>query len=136
MREIDPIDLLDRIMRVLIAGDRNWQDRPTIAKFVARLPQGTTIIEGEARGADSIARDCALDVGLSVERYPANWNKYGRAAGYIRNQQMLDEGRPDLVAFFHQNLSESRGTKNMVRIAIKANIPVMNGSTYAIIKAV
>ena len=55
--------------------------------------------------------------GFEVEDYPANWNLHGRAAGPIRNKQMLDEGKPDIVYAFHPNISESKGTKDMVRQA-------------------
>src|SRR3972149_6405940 len=103
-------------MRVLICGDRNWTDVRTIRSWIAGLQEWgyTTLIEGEARGADSIARDEAILAGIKVLPFPANWAKYGRAAGPIRNQQMLDEGQPDLVVAFHNDIDNSKGTKNMV----------------------
>ncbi len=111
-------------MRVLICGGRDWQSIEPMRAFIALLPPGTTIIEGEARGADSMARELARERKLTVERYPADWATYGRAAGPIRNKQMLD-AEPDLVVAFHPNLSESKGTANMVSLARKKGVPVI-----------
>lgn len=80
----------------------------------------TTIIEGEAKGADTLARLFGETIGIPVEKYPADWSKHGKAAGPIRNKQMLDEGKPDLVIAFM--FPDSRGTANMVKQAEKAGI--------------
>jgi hypothetical protein len=64
------------------------------------------------RGADTLAGIIAEQIGLQVEVYPADWNRHGQAAGPIRNQQMLDQGRPDIVLAFHANISQSKGTKD------------------------
>lgn len=61
---------------------------------------------------------------MNVEKYPADWEKYGKVAGPIRNQQMLDEGKPDVVYAFTDDLSNSRGTADMCRRANKAGVPV------------
>lgn len=71
-----------------------------------------------------MAKAVAQSQGYTVESYPADWKRYGRAAGPIRNRQMLEEGKPDLIIAFHSNLAESRGTANMVKIARKAGIEV------------
>jgi hypothetical protein len=52
----------------------------------------------------------------------ANWEKYGKAAGPIRNQEMLEFGKPNLVLAFHNDIANSKGTKHMVSIAEKAGI--------------
>lgn len=57
--------------------------------------------------------------------FPAKWKEFGRAAGPIRNQQMLDEGKPELVLAFHDDLENSKGTKDMVGRAMKADLPVI-----------
>jgi hypothetical protein len=62
-------------------------------------------------------------LGLRVEEYPAQWHRYGQAAGPIRNQEMLKTGI-HLVLAFHPNLSESKGTKDMVTRAASAGVPV------------
>lgn len=82
-----------------------------------------TIIHGAARGADTIADICAQLLGYEIERYPANWDEHGRAAGPIRNQEMLDTGI-DLCIAFHYDLSNSKGTANMIRRCERAGIPV------------
>lgn len=111
-------------MRVLVCGDRKWWDGLTIQRELLKLGSGTTIIEGEARGADTLARLVGESLGWPVERFPAEWDRYGKAAGPIRNQQMLSEGKPDLVLAFHVDINSSRGTADMVRRAEKAGIPV------------
>jgi len=83
-----------------------------------------TVIEGEATGADTLARETAKLLDLPFEPYPAQWEKYGRAAGPIRNSQMLLEGKPNAVVAFHTNLAQSKGTANMVNQARKAGLPV------------
>ena len=114
-------------MRVLVCGDRNWTDEDFMRQWLhdamVFLP-GDIVIEGEARGADSVARNIALSLGLEVLRFPAQWNTHGRAAGPIRNIQMLKEGKPDLVLAFHDDIAESKGTKHMIQIAQKAGVEV------------
>lgn len=102
-------------MRVLVCGDRNWVDKEAIRRELSTITNLEVVIEGEASGADSLAREVAEEMGVPVEKYPAEWGKYGKAAGPIRNTQMLDEGNPDLVLAFHNNIAESKGTKNMVK---------------------
>jgi hypothetical protein len=109
-------------MRVLFCGDRHWTSRHVIYRWMVKV-KPTVVIEGEARGADRIAREVADSLGIPVERYPANWSQYHRAAGPIRNKQMLVEGKPDLVLAFHDDLNSSKGTKNMVTLAQKAGVP-------------
>lgn len=70
----------------------------------------TTIISGACRGADRLAVMWAKSVGVPVEEYPANWGRYGKAAGPIRNLQMLKDGKPDLVVAF----SGGHGTLHMM----------------------
>jgi len=109
--------------RILICGDRNWTDVETIENFVKSLPPDTVIIHGECRGADSIADKAAKEHGLTVETFSAKWEKYGDAAGPIRNRRMLVEGKPDRVVAFHDDLSKSRGTADMLKQARKQRVP-------------
>lgn len=114
-------------MKFLFCGDRNWNDIEyilTVMQVLQEVFGDFTVIEGEANGADSISRECAIELGLLVEKYPADWNKFHRAAGPIRNQQMLTEGNPDGVLAFHNDLKSSKGTKNMVDISMKIGLPV------------
>lgn len=111
-------------MKVLVCGDRFWEDRGFLEATLDALGPFDLLIEGEARGADTMAREWAISRGVPYKPFPANWDKYGKAAGPIRNQQMLDEGQPDLVVAFHNSLDTSRGTKDMVKRANAAGIPV------------
>lgn len=109
--------------RVLVCGDRNWSDKALIRGYLAGM-KIDVVIEGEARGADRFGFLVARELRIDVLPFPAKWDEYGRAAGVIRNQQMLDEGKPTLVLAFHDNIYSSKGTKDMVKRANKANIPV------------
>ena len=79
------------------------------------------IISGMAKGVDSLAVDWAIVHWCNVEEYPANWKKYGKAAGFIRNKQMLVEGKPDVVLAF----PGGRGTASMVALAKEAGVKVI-----------
>jgi len=108
-------------MRVLVCGSRHFNDKE-LMEDVLKQWNISCVVEGEARGADTLAREYAERHGLDVLPFPALWDKHGRAAGPIRNHQMLTEGRPDLVvAFLAPN---SRGTKHMIEIAQKAGVEV------------
>ena len=111
-------------MRVLVCGSRHFNDYEWLERELngLKLESGTTIINGGARGADTLAGRFAKAYAYSEECYPADWNTHGRRAGPIRNHRMLREGKPDLVVAFIA--PDSRGTKHMVEISRKAGIPV------------
>lgn len=124
-------------MRVLICGGRDftgWKQFRNRLEEIAyeRFPRSpedelgnflyeVVIIHGGAKGADSLADRWAVWNLCPVEAFPADWEGYGRPAGVIRNQRMLDEGRPDLVIAF----PGGRGTADMVWRARKASIKVI-----------
>ena len=116
-------------MRVLICGGRDFDDYHSFwysmndisDKFDFDNKQPITIIQGGAKGADAFARTYAIECGFELENYEANWSKYGPGAGPIRNQQMIDEGKPDLVIAF----PGGKGTADMIRRARKAKIKVI-----------
>lgn len=107
-------------MKVLVCGSRHFNDYATLHREFEAIRGIPEIIEGEARGADRLAAEWAERKGISVRRFPANWDLHGKAAGAIRNTQMLEEGKPDLVVAFWDG--ESRGTKHMIDIAQKAGV--------------
>jgi predicted Rossmann-fold nucleotide-binding protein len=115
-------------MKVLICGGRDFTDRSLFYSTMDDLSeeldfdgnQPITIIEGGARGADTLAREYAEESGWGLEEYPADWKKDGRRAGYVRNTKMLEEGRPDVVVAF----PGGKGTAMMVDIAKRAEVPV------------
>lgn len=116
-------------VRALICGDRRWDDPTVIRALIRGIAEiygadNVTIIQGAARGADHLAMLAAAHLGLSGEAYPAKWDEHGKSAGPIRNQQMLREGKPNVVFAFHDNIAESNGTKDMVARARRADIPV------------
>lgn len=116
-------------MRVLVCGSRDFTDRRIVytvlvgmTYFSFKSDSPVVVIEGGALGADRFAAEWAE--GSNHLRFPADWTKHGKAAGPIRNQTMLDEGKPDIVvAFVNKPLAESRGTADMVRRARKAGVP-------------
>ena len=122
-RGSNPLLPTQKIMIVLICGDRNWADRQKVVARLAAIPDGATIIHGACRGADCIAGEESTRRGFSVKEFPADWEKYGKSAGPIRNDAMLAE-KPDLVIAFHPNLAESKGTADTVRKARAIGIPV------------
>lgn len=108
-------------MKVLVCGSRNFTDYQLLERTLDGFAI-TEIIEGEAKGADRYARIYGEGRGIPVHRFPADWDKYGKAAGAIRNKQMLVEGKPKLVVAFRG--PNSRGTQNMIDQSLKAGLQV------------
>ena len=113
-------------MRVLVCGSRAWPTKKMVHVvldgLLAQYPD-LEVISGMASGADRHAAEWAERHGCLIA-FPADWGTHGRAAGPIRNRQMLDAGRPDLVVAFSDNIATSVGTKDMATIAAQAGIPV------------
>lgn len=107
----------------MICGGRDFLDDEFILdRFLhvhARM-EFTTVITGGARGADTIGNAIGEALGLETRVFPADWNRHGKAAGGIRNAQMLTEGRPDYVMAF----PGGPGTANMIRQSLAARVPV------------
>lgn len=123
-------------MRVLVCGSRDWDDRSAVSAALfgqfalAGDDPDVVVIEGGARGADACAAEWARNFASEHEQYPARWDKHGKAAGPIRNQQMLDEGKPEIVVAFKDRFQRDEigatprgGTEDMVRRAKAAGIP-------------
>lgn len=118
--------------RVLVTGSRNWRDRRTVWLALQgeldRHPEGIVVVHGAARGADDIADRWAwgmYEMGYNVlpEDHPAEWDRFGAAAGHIRNYHMVKLGAAVCLAF---PLEESKGTFGCMELAEKAGIPVIN----------
>ena len=115
-------------MKVLVTGSRVYGDYDKVKDAI--LKSGANIVvHGNAKGADTLAKKVCLAFGLDERRYPANWDKYGLAAGPKRNQQMLDEEHKtnepiDLVLAFP--VEGSIGTYDMMERAKKAGIKVID----------
>lgn len=90
-------------MRVLVCGGRKFNNYKMLCAVLDGLHAKhnfTCVIEGEAKGADRLSRAWASSRKIFVEPYPADWDTYWLGAGPIRNQQMIDEGKPDMVIAF------------------------------------
>jgi hypothetical protein len=114
-------------MRVLITGGRDFDDVEMLNQNLDKLHSElsfTALIHGDASDADRLAGQWAESKGIAVEAHPADWKKFGRAAGPIRNQQLLAEKPGLLVAF-----PGGKGTADMVAKAKKAglNVVVVDG---------
>lgn len=142
---------------LLVTGDRNWQDKEVMAKALnAYAPH--ILIEGEARGADKLSRYWAEEQGYTHlgngnghnlpthakydrKRFvmmPADWDKYGRSAGPIRNRLQAslltwcrEQGARCRVYAFHDAIDESKGTKDMINVCIKSGFDVTLFTTFA-----
>lgn len=110
-------------MKILISGDRKWFDYAKMKKRMLKIPADSVIIQGGARGADTMAGIIARELGMEVIQVNAEWEKYHRAAGVIRNRAMLDM-KPEMVIAFHSNIENSKGTKDCVTEARKRGITV------------
>lgn len=108
-------------MRVLVCGGRNYRDMKSVFASLDGLdPVPSLIVHGGATGADSCAGEWARKRGVVCRVYHADWHKHGRAAGPIRNQKMLDCGKPEMVMAFPGGV----GTADMVRRAKAAGVKV------------
>lgn len=106
--------------RVAVVGSREYPDLVMVAKCVRALFPGTVVITGGAQGVDKTAEKAARIYGLAVEVYHADWKKHGRAAGPVRNKQIVD-ACDRMLAFWD---GESPGTRNAINLAKKAGKPV------------
>jgi YspA, cpYpsA-related SLOG family len=113
--------------RLLVTGSRAWDDVRTIERalgvILGRHPEGVLLVHGACpRGADAIAAACAARTpGYRIEAHPAHWRRYGRAAGYRRNAEMIALGADGCAAFIRGG---SPGSISTVRLARAAGIPV------------
>lgn len=125
-------------MRVLITGSRDWDNPTLIAEQLRDLPEDAVLVHGGAKGADRMAAyGWGERWGRMVEEHPAEWNRrpdgsYDRAAGYKRNEKMVNLGA-DICFAFLANGDGNKGTRHCANLAHKAGIPVIfvhaNGQT-------
>ena len=108
--------------RLVVAGSRDFDDYTLLSAELDKLLAGKTnitIVSGTARGADRLGERYAAEHNLRIERFPAEWEKYHKGAGPIRNMKMVQSA--DVVIVFWDN--ESSGTKNIIECARKQDIP-------------
>lgn len=118
-------------MKVLVCGSRRWHGVIAVARELKKLPAGSIVIHGDGDGADTVAARVAGAMGYVVRSYPANWHTYGRAAGPLRNAEMIacehraKEPIAKVIAFserFHKDFCP--GTMDMIAKAERAGIVV------------
>lgn len=112
---------------VLITGDRNFPVTSSAIKTIVNQCKtlGLTIVHGDCpTGADNIGSKLCDELKVPQKKYPPDWDKYGNAAGPIRNQKMIDNEKPVVCYAFHDTITLSKGTKDTVNRVLKAKIPV------------
>lgn len=103
-------------MRVAIVGSRDYEKLDQVRAYVAKLPPGTVVVSGGARGVDSVAENAAKEHGLATLIFPVTpqeWKKYGKRAGFLRNKQIV-ENCDRVVAFWD---GFSPGTLSTIHLA-------------------
>jgi hypothetical protein len=127
-------------VRVIVTGSRDWPFPMEVYRALTDLvteagewlepdEYGNTlpahsfvVVHGDCpTGADSAADDWCISEWVKPERHPADWNNHGKAAGFIRNKEMVDLGA-DLILAFQKN--KSKGTQHTIDLARKAGIEV------------
>lgn len=110
-------------MKVIIAGSRSFSDYQLLKENCKQILKSETdieIVSGTANGADKLGERFANEFGYSIKEFPADWKKFGKSAGYIRNSEMADYG-DCLIAFWD---GVSKGTKHMIDLAKKKNLKI------------
>jgi hypothetical protein len=112
-------------MKVIVCGGRTFLNYDAFERFMDMINaiwRVSLVIHGGQRGADAMAKHWANQHHIDDRPFRADWDRYRRAAGPIRNKQMLDEGKPELVIAF----PGGRGTANMRTQAQRAGVTVLN----------
>lgn len=107
-------------MKLLVCGGRTYNDKDRLFKELDSYEGVHEICHGGASGADVLAGAWAISRGIPCRVYPADWKRYGKRAGPLRNEEMLTDFRPDCVVAF----PGGRGTLNMIALAHKAGVRV------------
>ncbi len=110
-------------MKVIIAGGRHFDDyellQTAMSQFIREIePTSIEVVSGGARGADALGEHWAKDRGYPLTVFKADWDKYGKSAGYRRNAEMAEYA--DACMCFWDG--ESKGTKHMIDLSIKKNL--------------
>lgn len=118
------------MLKVIIAGSRSFNNYKLLEekmdfflknKIDKNRPYfNIEIVSGTARGADTLGEKYAKEKGFALKRFPANWDLYGKKAGYIRNKEMRNYA--DVCVVFWDG--ESKGSKHMINLAKEDNMPI------------
>jgi hypothetical protein len=110
-------------MKLIIAGGRNFANYELLCEEVSTLIDGISeveIVSGGAKGADLLGEHYAIDKDLKVKRFPADWERFGKAAGFKRNAEMAQYA-DSCICFWD---GQSKGTGHMIELAKKAGLKV------------
>jgi hypothetical protein len=108
-------------MRVIIAGSRSITDYAKVCDAVRHSGFAISrVVSGLAAGVDNLAVRYAAEHGLPCDRFPAQWNRYGRSAGYRRNVEMAEHADA-LIAVWD---GKSPGTRHMIETAKARGLPI------------
>ena len=114
-------------MRILITGDRHWRcdelAEQVLNRLLGRYGPETVIVHGGAPGVDQSFALACRELGITAEPHLADWKGLGNVTGPARNREMVQAGA-DLCVALHRTLETSRGTKDCIRQALAAGIPV------------
>lgn len=119
-------------MRIQITGSRDFTDLSIVHDAIVeqmiepfKNGEQVTVVHGGAKGADKLSGSAVFDYSwVDVEVHPANWDRYGKSAGYRRNAEMIALN-PDVVLAFKKRGSGNKGTQHTIDLATKAGIPVI-----------
>ena len=102
-------------MKVIVAGSRNFNNYKLLKEKLDKIKEKYTIeiVSGGANGADKFGEQYSKENNLKVHLFPADWNKFGKSAGYLRNRDMAKFG-DILIAFWD---GKSKGTQHMIELA-------------------
>lgn len=125
VQTLQSVNPKDYHVRVIVAGTREWGDKKlfhdTLLEYMDRFNEPILFISGAAKtGADRFIIDWCKKYKYPCLEVPADWDTYGKSAGYLRNAQMLDIAT-HLLCYWN---TKSRGTAHMRQIASEKHIPV------------
>ena len=109
-------------MKVIIAGGRDFNDYDLLCRIADKIlsrQDEIEIVNGTAKGGDKLGERYAEERGYPIKRFPADWGTHGKAAGYLRNEDMALYADA-LIAFWDK---QSKGTKHMIDIAEQQGLP-------------
>jgi len=114
-----------KTMKLIIAGSRSFDDYDLLRNVITRMYPNPymdieQVVSGTARGADRVGEQFAERFGIELKRFPADWKRWGKSAGAIRNAEMA-EYADALIAFWD---GESKGTQHMIKVATKKGLEV------------
>ncbi len=127
-------------IRITVCGSRNFIDEKFVNKYLSEFIQflkkqfeneiNIIIISGKAKGPDTFGENFAKNNNLQIEEFPADWDKHGKRAGYIRNKEMIDISNI-VIAFYD---GTSKGTAHSIKLAKDKGILTLVAGTKEIKK--